>query len=120
MSSRDLRLRFVLDALDRVSAPLKAISDGSGKTAKALKTTREELRALEAQQKKVEGFRQQQTSLNEHYSRLDAARRQQRALRLELEAAAKPSKKLQAEYARATRQVEQLERRSTEQAATLR
>lgn len=56
MSSRDLRLKLVLDALDKASAPLKKITGASTHTGKALKQSREQLKKLQAQQRDVKSF----------------------------------------------------------------
>lgn len=56
--SRELRLKFVLDALDRVSGPLQSITNGAGKTAQALKATRDQLKSLDAAQAKAMGLRE--------------------------------------------------------------
>lgn len=117
--SRDLRLRFVLDALDRVTAPLQDITRGAGATAKALKETRGELKGLESQQKQASGFRRQQQDIAANNAALDEARRRQRALQLEIASTANPTKKLAAELARTTRNIETLERRGASGAATL-
>ncbi|WP_227369845.1 phage tail tape measure protein [Halomonas sp. M20] len=49
--ARDLKLQVILDAVDRVTGPLKNITRGSGKTAEALKASREELKRLNQQQR---------------------------------------------------------------------
>lgn len=114
--SRELRLKFVLDALDRVSGPLQSITNGAGKTAQALKATRDQLKSLEAAQGKAAGLREQREGLTKTNAALDEARRRQRALRDELAASAAPTKTLQNEYTRATKAVERLEQVSAKQA----
>lgn len=117
--SRELRLNFVLDALDRVSGPLQSITNGAGKTAQALKATRDQLKSLEAAQGKAAGLREQREGLTKTNAALDEARRRQRALRDELAASAAPTKALQAEYSRAAKAVEKLEMASAKQARTI-
>lgn len=114
--SRELRLKFVLDALDRVSGPLQSITSGAGKTAQALKATRDQLKSLEAAQGKVAGLREQREALTKTNTALDEARRRQRALRDELSANATPTKALKNEYERTTKAVERLEQVSAKQA----
>ncbi|MCC2603031.1 phage tail tape measure protein [Sphingopyxis yananensis] len=114
--SRELRLKFVLDALDRVSGPLQSITGGASKTAAALKATRDQLKSLEAAQAKATGLREQREGLDKTNAALDQARRRQRALRDELAASAAPTKTMQREYDRATKAVEKLEQASAKQA----
>lgn len=51
--AENLRLRVVLDMAERVLAPMKRISGASSETARALKATREQLKALNDQQAAV-------------------------------------------------------------------
>lgn len=52
-----LSLQVILDTVDRATRPLKKITQGSGKTAAALKASRDQLRHLERAQKDLRGFR---------------------------------------------------------------
>lgn len=117
--SRELRLKFVLDALDRVSGPLQAITQGAGKTAQAMKATRDQIKSLDAAQGKAAGLRQQREALTQTNYALDEARRRQRALRDEISASAAPTKAMQRDYERATKAVEKLESVSAKQATTI-
>lgn len=57
--ANDLQLRVLLSAIDRATAPLRRIMQGSDATARALKATRERLKQLNAQQSDVRAFRTQ-------------------------------------------------------------
>lgn len=57
MADRDLRLRILMDAADRVSRPLREISGGSRRAAEALRGTREELRKIGDAQGQIDAFR---------------------------------------------------------------
>lgn len=53
-----LKLEVLFNATDKVSGPIKTIIGGSKSMAAALKKTNGELKDLEAQQRKISGFRQ--------------------------------------------------------------
>lgn len=53
-----LKLEVLFNATDKVSGPIKTIIGGSKSMADALKKTNGELKDLEAQQRKISGFRQ--------------------------------------------------------------
>ena len=53
-----LKLEVLFNAVDKVSGPMKTIVGGSKTMADALKKTNGELKDLEAQQRKISGFRQ--------------------------------------------------------------
>lgn len=54
-----LRLEVLMAAVDKVTAPLKRISDTSSKTAQALKEARDKLKALQSQQAAISGLQKQ-------------------------------------------------------------
>lgn len=54
----NLKLEVLFNAVDKVSGPIKTIIGGSKSMATALKNTNSELKDLEAQQRKISGFRQ--------------------------------------------------------------
>lgn len=117
--SRELRLKFVLDALDRVTGPLQNISKGASKTALAMKATRDQLKQLDAAQSRAVGLREQREALSKTNQALDEARRKQRALRDELAASSEPSKRLKRDYEGATKAVEKLEQSTSKQAESI-
>lgn len=55
--ARDLKLEVLLQAIDKVTAPLRNITRGSSAMARQLKDSRDQLKQLQAQQKDVAGFR---------------------------------------------------------------
>lgn len=54
----DLKLEVLFNAVDKLSGPIKTIVGGSKTLSDAFKNTSSELKALEAQQRKISGFRQ--------------------------------------------------------------
>jgi TP901 family phage tail tape measure protein len=119
MAANELRLRFILDALDRVTGPMKDIVGGTSRAAKALRATRSELEALQNQQKQISAYQRQQASLTEQSAKLAEARQRQQALAAQMEATAAPTKKLQNLYAKTGREVQTLEALTKRQAEGL-
>lgn len=56
MAASKLQLQVILSALDKATAPLKRIQGGSIGAAKALKETRDSLKALNTQQRDVSAY----------------------------------------------------------------
>lgn len=57
MSADKLKLEVLMGLVEKVTAPLKNITKGSGDTAKALKAAKDELKQLNDAQKRIDGFR---------------------------------------------------------------
>lgn len=70
----NLRLRVVLDFVDRALGPLKRVSEGSRDAARALKAAKESLKALNAQQAQVGEFRTLKGELHDTAAKLALAR----------------------------------------------
>lgn len=92
MAEQNLRLRVVLDLVDKALAPLKRIGEGSGETAKALKAAKDQLKAMGDTQKTIGDFRQARTGLADLETKLAAAREKARALALVHGQAGPPTK----------------------------
>lgn len=56
--SRSLRLEVLFNAVDRISGPIRTIIGGSQALTDSFKNTKNQLKDLEAQQRKITGFRQ--------------------------------------------------------------
>ena len=72
----NLRLRVVLDLVDRVLSPLKRISAGGTETARALKAAKDQLKQLNAQQAAVKNVQDQSAE----FQRLNNQLKQRQAL----------------------------------------
>lgn len=55
--ARDLRLQVMLNAVDRVTGPLKRMREGAGKTGQAMRETRDQLKDLQRQQSDLTSYR---------------------------------------------------------------
>jgi len=116
---RNLRIRMLLEAGDRVTGPLRAIAGGSTKAAQALKLTRDGLREIERAQGDIAGFRKLKTGLVDTGTALGTARTRMAGLRQEIAAADTPTAALTRALAKAEREVTTLEATERKQAQSL-
>ncbi|PRC90983.1 phage tail tape measure protein [Solimicrobium silvestre] len=111
----DLKLQVILSALDRITAPLKAIRGAAAPTSDAIKATSDRLKDLNAQQDKISQFRELKKGLNTTSIELRAAKQrvselgtQLTTLKSQSSPAAGAVKKLSSEYKKAQASVEKL------------
>jgi TP901 family phage tail tape measure protein len=89
--SQNLKLEVLLTAINKATAPLKAITKGSTETAKALKAARDNLRGLNDQQKNLDGFRKLDKDIAITKNSLIGATDKIKQLKLEMAAVDKPT-----------------------------
>lgn len=118
--ANDLRLKVLLDAVDKATAPLRQISQGGQDTAKALKATRERLKELNAQQKDVSAWREQNTQARRTAQELDAARAKVKQMGREMSAVDAPTKQMTAEFQAAIRATNALKQQHKDEQEALR
>lgn len=116
---RNLRIRMLLEAGDRVTRPLRDIAGGSAKAARELKVTRDRLRDLDRAQADINGFRELKAGLRSTEAKMGEAQARVAALARQMSAADAPTKKLAAEFARAKRDAAALKNEHTQQSARL-
>lgn len=116
MAADSMRLRVVLDMVDRVLGPLKRISAGSNETAKALKATRDRLKELNQQQALVGDWRTQRAGLADTSAKLTQAQERVAQLARDLQAAGPPSRAMAREFAAAKREAATLGQQHERQA----
>jgi TP901 family phage tail tape measure protein len=117
---RSMRIRMRLEAMDRVTRPLRDIAGGSTRAAQALKSTRDRLKEIERAQADARGFRKLGTDIRATGQDLVQARARLSALAREMSATQTPTKKLSRAYADAQRQVSTLTAQEARQTAELR
>lgn len=104
MAADSMRLRVVLDVVDRVLGPLKRISAGSNDAAKALKATRDRLKELNQQQAMVGDWRTMRAGLADTADKLAQAQGRVAQLARNLQAAGPPTRAMAREFASAKRE----------------
>lgn len=96
MAADKLKLRVILDAIDRVTGPLKKIQGGSIGAGRALKEARDRLKELNGQQKDVSAWRTQRTAAKQTQEALQAARDRVKAIGQQMKATGVPTRELTA------------------------
>ena len=104
MADRNLRLQVILEGLDRLTAPLKAITGASSAARRDLAKTAEELQHLDKLQKQVGSYKAKESAFAADTRKLEETRARMADLRAQLDATAAPTKKLAKEFAQAERQ----------------
>ncbi|MCO7537634.1 phage tail tape measure protein [Pseudomonas asiatica] len=118
--ANDLRLRVLLDTVDKATAPLRQINKGGQETARALKATRDRLKELNAQQKDVQGWREQNAQSRQTAQALDAARAKVKEMGREMSKVDAPTKKMTAEFQAAIRATNDLKQQQRGEQEALR
>ncbi|MEK2611113.1 phage tail tape measure protein [Pseudomonas shirazensis] len=118
--ANDLRLRVLLDAVDKATAPLRQINQGGQQTARSLKETRERLKELNAQQKDVSAWRQQHTQARETTKALDEARAKVKEMGRAMSTVDAPTKQMTAEFQAAIRATNALKQQTKDEQEALR
>lgn len=116
MAADNMRLRVVLDLVERVVAPLKRISTGSSDAAKSLKATRDRLKELNQQQAMVGDWRTMRTGLADTAAKLTEAQAKVAQLARTLHANGPPTRAMERDFARARREADSLGQQHERQA----
>lgn len=116
---RNLRIRMLLEAGDKVSKPLRDMAGGSSKLAQSLKATRDRLKDIERAQNSIAGFRELKAGLRTTGTDLTAAQAKVRTLAQQMAATSSPTKKLTSDFAKAKREAATLGTEFTKQSADL-
>ncbi|SDK78262.1 phage tail tape measure protein, TP901 family, core region [Modicisalibacter muralis] len=113
--ARDLKLEVMLRAIDKATGPLRKITQGSGKTAEALKASKDELDKLKRGQRDLGSFRKLKEATRENGEALAAAQEQLRGMREGLKRTDAPSRQFQENFLKARQKVERLTGKLEEQ-----
>jgi len=119
MSGGNLRLQVVLEALDRASAPFKKIMTGSKGLSTALQEQQATLRRLNASQRDVSAYRQQQQAMRATEKSQLAAQQRVAELARQMNAATAPSRRLTREFSQARTAAGQLKSQHQQQSVEL-
>ncbi|HCQ7474506.1 TPA: phage tail tape measure protein [Klebsiella michiganensis] len=123
MSDKNLRLQVVLNAVDKLTRPLKMAQAGSKELASAVRQTREQLKRLNDAGGQLKSFDQLSQSLSRTSNELDQARLRAQMMTREMSALESPTKKqiaaLETQW-RAVSRLEQKQGQETRQMAAAR
>lgn len=116
---RNLRIRVLLDAGDKLTRPMRDAAGGSSRLAQALRVTRDRLKEVEKAQADIGEFRALKTGMADATRRMREAQAKAAALGRQLAQTENPTKKLRTEFERAKREAAHLTDAHTQQAAKL-
>ncbi|EIU1687332.1 phage tail tape measure protein [Pseudomonas aeruginosa] len=111
---------MVLQAIDRATKPIRAITQGSGALGRALKEQRDQLKSLNALQSDISSYKKQHTAVRETSETLARAQQRLREMREQLKSMAAPTAAFQKSFLNASKEVDRLSRKHQEQRAELR
>lgn len=111
MSDKNLRLQVVLNAVDKLTRPLKVAQAGSKELASAVRQTREQLKRLNDAGGQLKSFDQLSRSLSRTSNELDQARLRAQMMTREMSALESPTKKQTAALETQWRAVSRLEQK---------
>jgi TP901 family phage tail tape measure protein len=117
--ANDLRLQVLLNAIDKASAPLRQISQGSLETARALKSARDRLKELNTQQNDISAWRSQRAAAQETSQALEAAQAKVKGLSQQFAATGVPTKAMAKEFRAAVREAQALKQAHQQQSEKL-
>ncbi|WP_417545693.1 hypothetical protein [Marinobacter sp.] len=113
--SKNLDLKVVLAARDKITGPLKKVNATTTGTARALKQAQSETKKLQSSQRDISSFKRLDGALQKNSQALSEAQERTRRLSHELRTTAKPTAKLRAEYNRARKDVESFTQKGQDQ-----
>ena len=111
--ANQLKLEVLLAAVDKVTRPLKAMTEGAGKTSQEMKKTKERLGELNRQAGLIDGFRKNSAELSKTSAQLDNAKKKANRLAKEFKATENPTKQMEREMAEARKTVLSLDQSKT-------
>jgi len=117
--ANDLKMEVILQAIDRATRPIRAITQGSVGLGRALKDSRDQLKTLQAQQRDVSSWRTLRAASEQTETALQAARDRVKALGKDLAATGVPTRQMTRDLKGAIREATALKRQHQEQQVQL-
>lgn len=109
MSTNSMRLNLIMGLVDKITGPIQKVTGETTKMGDKIKSTQAELTKLGSTTKDIEHFKALQDRSDKTGTALAAAQAKAKALGQQLGATADPSRKLTAEFEKATAQVKRLQ-----------
>jgi TP901 family phage tail tape measure protein len=117
--ANNLQLRVLLNAIDKVTGPLRGIQRQSTLAGQALKAARDRLKGLNDSQKQINGFRELKQGLSSTRTELRSAQERTQALGRALSQTQNPTRAMTREFEQAKRAMQQLKQQETAQTQQL-
>ncbi|MFM5237169.1 phage tail tape measure protein [Aeromonas veronii] len=109
-----LKLQILLGAVDKLTAPLKAVTGQSRITAKDLADAKTKVRELEKQSAKIDGFKQLGAQLGVTNSQLQVSKNKFEEIKKTIASTANPTRMMVNEYNKAEKAVKELTAKQAE------
>ncbi|WVM93484.1 phage tail tape measure protein [Halopseudomonas pachastrellae] len=113
--AQKLKLEVVLQALDRATKPIRAITQGSVGLGRELKTTRDQLKQLQRQQGDISSWRTLNSATKQTTQAISANRDRVRELSRQMAQTSTPTRALSNDFRRAVREAHALKQKHQEQ-----
>jgi phage-related tail protein len=117
--ANDLKMEVILQAIDRATRPIRAITQGSVGLGRALKDSRDQLKTLQEQQRDVSSWRTLRVASEQTETALQAARDRVKALGKDLAATGAPTRQMTRDLKSAIREATALKKQHQEQQVQL-
>ncbi len=117
--ANDLKMEVILQAIDRATRPIRAITQGSIGLGRALKDSRDQLKAMQAQQRDISSWRTLRTAAGQTEQSLQQARDRVKELGRQMAANGVPTRQMQRDLQGAIRAATNLKREHQEQQTQL-
>ena len=116
---RELKIRMMLEASDKVTRPLRDIAAGSRAATSAMKETRDRLKELERAQGDITSFRKLKNEIRGSETEMQAAQARVAALARQMGEAGTPTRQLTREFEKAKREAAGLKTENDRQSVAL-
>jgi len=116
---RELKIRMMLEASDKVTRPLRDIAAGSRAATSAMKETRDRLKELERAQGDITSFRKLKNEIRGSETEMQAAQARVAALARQMGEAGTPTRQLTREFEKAKREAAGLKTENERQSVAL-
>ncbi len=113
-ASRNLRLEFILQAVDRVTKPVRAMLGSNNELARAIKGTRDQLKELNRAQASIDSFRKLNKDAAITGNQLQAVQRRTKELAQQMSQVAQPTAAMTRAFEAAKREAQALKQRQGE------
>lgn len=119
MSDQSMRLNLIMGMVDKITAPVKNVTNQTSRMSEKVKKSQQELTKLGRMNKDVEHFKQLSKKVSETKKEFTSAQQKANDLAQQLKATSNPSKQLTKEFEQATKAANNLKKQHIEQQTQL-
>lgn len=115
MAGSSLRLDVLMTAVDRITAPMRHVTQAGNQASEALRANRTQLERLQDSQRDVASFRAMKAAQEQTKAAMAANQKKMRDLAVAMQSTANPTRQMAAEFRRAQREAQALSQQHTNQ-----